>query len=245
MLSYGLVVAYALVLGRVKRFALFFTAFPVTIYYLNRAFKALAARFIKHREAQLKALQEQQHRQLEALKEATGYYRTKTLIEKFEDAPKKQQPSKSQSPKKPEDGKDLPGIKHRPIPSKNPSPRPASPKPQLPAPQPALPVPLLPGYKSPTWMDRLLDAIIGDDSRNQKFALICQRCFNHNGLAPVNATGTFRYRCPNCAFMNAQQFSTLPSPPAPAPSSIAQLPDKAPAAEEAQQPGAACPINCK
>lgn len=35
-----------------------------------------------------------------------------------------------------------------------------------------------------TWMDRLVDAMIGDDSAKQsKYALICQRCHAHNGLA--------------------------------------------------------------
>ncbi len=35
----------------------------------------------------------------------------------------------------------------------------------------------------PTWLDRLVDVLIGDDSRNQKYALICGQCFFHNGLA--------------------------------------------------------------
>lgn len=34
----------------------------------------------------------------------------------------------------------------------------------------------------PTWLDRLVDAIIGDD-RHSRYALICQKCLSHNGLA--------------------------------------------------------------
>lgn len=33
-----------------------------------------------------------------------------------------------------------------------------------------------------TWMDRLLDLIVGDESPSSKYALICEKCFFHNGL---------------------------------------------------------------
>lgn len=59
-----------------------------------------------------------------------------------------------------------------------------------------------PPFRSPTWMDRFMDALIGDDSRNQKYALICSQCFNHNGLATPELFDTVRYRCPNCGFFN-------------------------------------------
>ena len=57
-------------------------------------------------------------------------------------------------------------------------------------------------------MDRFMDALIGDDSRNQKYALICAQCFNHNGLAAPEAFASIKYRCPNCGFMN---FNALKS----------------------------------
>jgi len=209
VLTYGLVVAYALVAGRVRAFALFFLVFPVAVYYCNRGLKHFARHFITRQETLLKTLQMQQQRHLEALKEATGYYRTKTLIDKFEE-PAKGKASKSPSPKKPADMV----AKQRPVPKTAlpTAPLPPSPKPQTRTLPPASPAPAGPAYKSPSWMDRLLDAVIGDDSRNQKFALICQRCFNHNGLAPINARGVIRYRCPNCGLVNAQQLGGEPSP---------------------------------
>lgn len=33
-----------------------------------------------------------------------------------------------------------------------------------------------------TWLDRLVDALLGDD-RTSRYALICQKCLSHNGLA--------------------------------------------------------------
>ena len=43
----------------------------------------------------------------------------------------------------------------------------------------------------PTWLDRLVDAIIGDD-RSTRYALICQKCLSHNGLARSEDFDTVR-----------------------------------------------------
>ena len=35
------------------------------------------------------------------------------------------------------------------------------------------------------WYEKVVDAIIGDEEGpHQKYALICQQCFEHNGLVP-------------------------------------------------------------
>ncbi len=34
-----------------------------------------------------------------------------------------------------------------------------------------------------TWLDRVLDAVVGEaEGPQNKFALICEQCFTHNGL---------------------------------------------------------------
>lgn len=33
-----------------------------------------------------------------------------------------------------------------------------------------------------TWVDRILDVILGEDSSSSKYALICEICHSHNGL---------------------------------------------------------------
>jgi hypothetical protein len=33
-----------------------------------------------------------------------------------------------------------------------------------------------------SWVDRLLDSIVGEDQATQKHALICEKCYHHNGL---------------------------------------------------------------
>ena len=33
------------------------------------------------------------------------------------------------------------------------------------------------------WYDKLVDVIVGDEGPDTKYALICENCFAHNGLA--------------------------------------------------------------
>jgi len=53
-------------------------------------------------------------------------------------------------------------------------------------PTPDAKVPLAPSIPPPQrhWYDRIVDAVLGEDteSPHTRFALICQRCFTHNGL---------------------------------------------------------------
>jgi hypothetical protein len=155
----------------------------------------------------LKTRQDELKNRIEEIKVETKYYQTKDLIEKYsieekavENPPivKKRTGSKQNSPssQKPEN------KNNQLVSSKNPQvfvnhQRPFSPPP--PPPQIVIP--------TPTWMDRFMDALIGDDSRNQKYALICSQCFNHNGLVPPEGFYNIRYRCPNCGFINKVEKS--------------------------------------
>ena len=44
-----------------------------------------------------------------------------------------------------------------------------------------------------TWLDRVVDSIIGDVGGPQtKYALVCEQCFTHNGLIPPELYSTAR-----------------------------------------------------
>lgn len=66
--------------------------------------------------------------------------------------------------------------------------------------------PHTPAYPQPqhaySWTDRLVDAIVGDDDRNSKYALICDKCFVHNGLVLPEELKTKKYICPNCGYFH-------------------------------------------
>ena len=77
-------------------------------------------------------------------------------------------------------GKPSPAMSHHPTPVQR-----GTPVAIRPSPFP------LPGAGSPhfdqqlsqrPWFDRVLDLIVGEDSPATKYALICERCFLHNGL---------------------------------------------------------------
>ena len=56
-----------------------------------------------------------------------------------------------------------------------------------------------------TWIDRILDVIIGEESPSSKYALVCQQCFAHNGLASALEFEHVQYKCPKCGFFNTKR----------------------------------------
>lgn len=56
--------------------------------------------------------------------------------------------------------------------------------------------------------DHFLNVLLGENELgpDKRYALICDKCFNHNGLAPPGKLPTeVEYKCPNCGFMNGQK----------------------------------------
>lgn len=150
---------------------------------------------------------------MEELKKATSYYKTKGLLERFELMDDELAESKGGGGPTLLLGEDklkkghinnngiLNGVIHPPSTSSLPIPLspltapavglaptsttgPTSSPPPLTSPSVPVPTP-------PTWLDRLVDAIIGDD-RQSRYALICQKCCAHNGLARPEEFETIR-----------------------------------------------------
>lgn len=66
-----------------------------------------------------------------------------------------------------------------------------------------VPQPMPPSRKQ--WYDRFADALLGEDDSQQphsRYALICQKCFAHNGLVRESEWETTKYVCPKCGFLN-------------------------------------------
>ena len=60
-----------------------------------------------------------------------------------------------------------------------------------------------------TWVDRLLDVILGEneESPDLRYALICSSCHQHNGLAPYGQVPEqVKYICPRCGQVNGDNF---------------------------------------
>lgn len=112
--------------------------------------------------------------QVEELKNMTAYYKTKGLLDRFD--------TEASAAKKRPDALQ-PAAQHA---ERNPQHAPARPLPQ----------------STISWTDRLVDAIVGDNDRNSQYALICDKCFVHNGLVLPEELKTKKYICPNCGYFH-------------------------------------------
>ncbi|KAI8912666.1 hypothetical protein EDD86DRAFT_245545 [Gorgonomyces haynaldii] len=126
---------------------------------------------------ELEKLTKMQMDKIEEMKKKTAYYMTKGLIEKYESpkkTPMKEQksltlPNKAVNPK-------IEQVKRvaQPSPLKSPMKEQSEPLPPKPIEPP----------QPPSWLDKVLDAIVGDgDGPQNKYALVCEECFTHNGLS--------------------------------------------------------------
>ncbi|CAO1632810.1 unnamed protein product [Sympodiomycopsis kandeliae] len=95
-------------------------------------------------------------------------------------------------------------------------------QPQQPLPSGMRPQGLRPSTGPPTitlqrtWLDRVADAVLGSDPSGaalgpeQKYALICTQCKQHNGLATREEFDEIQYICPHCGTFNTRRPSSVP-----------------------------------
>ncbi|PVU99839.1 hypothetical protein BB559_000350 [Furculomyces boomerangus] len=58
------------------------------------------------------------------------------------------------------------------------------------------------------WLEKLVDKLVGDDvAANSRYALICRKCYSHNGLVLEEEIDTIQYKCPKCGFFNPSRTS--------------------------------------
>ncbi|XP_064018292.1 endoplasmic reticulum junction formation protein lunapark isoform X2 [Pogoniulus pusillus] len=92
--------------------------------------------------------------------------------------------------------------------------RPASPATPVPGmglhpPGPPLARPILPRERGV--VDRVIEYLVGDGPQN-RYALICQQCFSHNGMALKEEFEYIAFRCAYCFFLNPAR-KTKPQAP--------------------------------
>ncbi|KAI1899518.1 hypothetical protein AGOR_G00062620 [Albula goreensis] len=114
-------------------------------------------------------------------------------------------------------------------------------------PGPPLARPILPRDRSA--MDRMIEYLVGDGPQN-RYALICQQCMSHNGMALKEEFEYVAFRCAYCYFLNPARKTRPQAPrlpefsferkersdsPTPAPSAAADEDDPPSAADENEQ----------
>ncbi|GAA6010711.1 hypothetical protein JCM11491_002909 [Sporobolomyces phaffii] len=219
---------------------------PVVIVFTRR----LVRHYYRRREAKeemiIKSLLKKKQDKVEEIKKKTGYYSTRDLLEKYDEALRKNAGTRGSAPGTPvkQTGKQgtLPSSASTPARLATAS-GPSTPQAQGPAhvrsattnsPSPAginaVPFPSSPQQQQPfspvapqfppslpqsrSVMDKLADALLGVSPEeanpyNNKYALICSKCYAHNGLAMKDEFDFIQYRCPHCGHFNPRRKDPL------------------------------------
>ncbi|RDX51720.1 hypothetical protein OH76DRAFT_1401138 [Lentinus brumalis] len=187
---------------------------PIVFLFVRRIMQMWYTRIGNAEEKALVKLRKQQRDKIEEVKQKTNYYTMRNLIERYEDGPgpvpdspaglRRRIPPQPQAPIPPQ-------LSVPPTPQRNLQLNPQTPAPgqltpglqQQLSPSPQRPIP--PPRKQ--WFDKVADAILGDDDAStsgaaSRYALICQKCFAHNGLVKESMWEDAQYVCPKCGYFN-------------------------------------------
>jgi len=187
------------------------------ILFIRRIVQIWYSRKGDAEERTLQNLLKQQREKVEEIKKKTNYYSTRELLQRYDDSPSATPPRQQQRP--------------GPVPPQGPMQTPKTPQQQQQQQQqnngvtvsPALMQQLStmsspPGPPRKQWLDKIVDVVLGDDgSDSARFALICEKCFEHNGLVKESVWEDTQYVCPKCKHFNPSRRSKKLglSPPSP------------------------------
>ncbi|XP_072274479.1 endoplasmic reticulum junction formation protein lunapark isoform X2 [Pyxicephalus adspersus] len=102
-----------------------------------------------------------------------------------------------------------PGLQSSLVPRRPGTPSPAISGMAIHPPGPSLARPILPRERGA--LDRVIEYLVGDGPQN-RYALICQQCFSHNGMALKEEFEYVAFRCAYCYFLNPAR-KTRPQAP--------------------------------
>lgn len=211
----------------------FLTPFAIAgfAYMVDRLFKW----WIYTKERSLNHLVKRHREKLEELKQATNFTKTTLLLQRFdssvEEPPQKNQGNSSKpQPKSTSvvkgnslgstssnvNGGNVSGSSVRNLDEKNEDKRSGFVISKQESSNANMPTGWAPSPLQKGIQDRILDYIIGSEHNEtveSRHALICAKCYTHNGLAPPGCTNPFSivYFCRNCSFMNGIIDEKIPA----------------------------------
>ncbi|QRV76350.1 hypothetical protein RhiJN_04365 [Ceratobasidium sp. AG-Ba] len=207
---------------------------PFFIYYTRRLVLAWYKGQENKEDRELKKLRGEQKKKIEEIKKKRNYDKTRELIERYE-TPRKASQEDANMAIRQRAITMTPGTPRTPARIPNPNgnsqaafnPRPLVPgQPPVAGPQfaPAAAArPVQPPRRG--WMDKFADKLLGDDDSTvgiaqSRYALICEKCYSHNGLVKESEWEDVQYRCPKCGHFNlsakAKKAGITVPPPFPA-----------------------------
>ncbi|KAI9025755.1 hypothetical protein CLU79DRAFT_62281 [Phycomyces nitens] len=165
--------------------------FPFVIYYARRLLAWFYLRKQTTEESRLSVMIAQRDQKLNELKKKTSYYTTHSLLERYDPS----EANNSQPPNRPLD------QPHRPA---SLSTQQVQQSPPNPPNQPNPPTDLQRGHQTDAvgkqWFEKMFDTLAGKSE--ERYALVCNHCFSHNGLVLPRERDTIQYVCPQCHKFN-------------------------------------------
>jgi len=175
---------------------------PVVVLFIRRIVQIWYKRKGDAEEKMVQNLMKERRDKVEEIKKKTNYYSTRDLIQRYDEG----SPATPLRPRV-NPGQPLPVTPQQHPPQNNINTNTKAVNPALQAQlSPITPFPVQPQRRQ--WYDRLADSILGDDDPNiaspsSRYALICEKCFTHNGLVKENMWEDAQYVCPKCNHFNA------------------------------------------
>ncbi|KAJ7455744.1 hypothetical protein FB451DRAFT_1277333 [Mycena latifolia] len=173
---------------------------PIFILFIRRIVQIWYNRKGNAEEKTLQTLMKEQRAKVEEIKKKTNFYSTRELLSRYD--------ASASTPNSPsgQRGAPPPQTPQRPGPAPpNQNQRPHAPSPLSVPPQQQQRAPAPTGPPERRWYDALADLLVGAEDASpasQRYALICDKCFAHNGLVPEAAWPDAQYTCPKCGHFN-------------------------------------------
>ncbi|KAJ3569166.1 hypothetical protein NP233_g5230 [Leucocoprinus birnbaumii] len=187
---------------------------PIIILFIRRIFQVWYTRKGDAEEKTLKSLMKERRAKVDEIKKKTNFDSMVKLFQEYGEPPAGATPLRNrlvnnQFPVTPQRQGATPGNPQSPVP-------PTLQAQLTPIPSP---YPMAPPRKQ--WYDKVADALLGDDdhdigSPSSRYALICDRCFTHNGLVKESMWEDAQFICrnPRCNHFNRSARSKRGNPSA-------------------------------
>lgn len=196
---------------------------PTLIYGVRYCLNFFYERIIRNQETQLEFLRARQREKIEELKTKTNFYSTQSLLDRYSGSPSSRSLDESRDSPRPSPKQSASDLRNRRRSNfRNDPSTPENSRAETSAVDiqhqrgaaPQVPTAFIPPavqeeLHNPRWYDRLLDVIVGEDENRlqNRYALICNKCHMHNGLAPPGEKNVHavKYICPRCGHLNGER----------------------------------------
>lgn len=203
---------------------------PILILFARRIAQIWYTRIGNAEEKTLVTLRKQQREKIEEIKKKTNYYTTRNLLDRYDESSSSPGTPPQRRQALPQTPIQVPQLQSD---QKQGQANPQNAPPPLTSQTPFAPMPVTPQPPPrKQWYDKLADAILGDDdvtgSPSSRYALICQKCFAHNGLVKESVWQDTQYVCPKCGHFNPSARSIQQGATSVAPSPISAVNSRGP-----------------